>query len=304
MTVDAIGHQWYWEFRYPGTQAVTANEIHIPVDTRINLVATTADVIHSFWVPQLNRKIDTIPGQAERDRAATPTRPASTAASAPSSAASSTRTWRCYVFAEPKPQFQALAAGAGRSRPGRRPATLERRGQQVFLDRRARAATRSAARRARGYVGPDLTHLASRRRSAARRSRTRRATSPAGSSTPQHFKPGNQMPDLQPRAARSSERSSPTWRACDSRRLSSSAGSRQERSSGSSACGSRARRARLADDDRPQADRPPLLLDDARLLRRRRRRGARHAHAARPAEPTRRSARAPTTSCSRCTGSR
>ena len=50
--------------RYADGRAVTANEIHIPVDTRVNVVATTADVIHSFWVPALNRKIDMIPGRA------------------------------------------------------------------------------------------------------------------------------------------------------------------------------------------------------------------------------------------------
>src|SRR5205085_4998802 len=66
LTIDAIGHDWYWEFRYPGTAAVTADEMHMPVDTPVNLVATTADVIHSFWVPELNRKIDTIPGQKNR----------------------------------------------------------------------------------------------------------------------------------------------------------------------------------------------------------------------------------------------
>ena len=66
LTIDAIGHDWYWAFRYPGTTAVTADEMHMPVDTPVNLVATTADVIHSFWVPELNRKIDTIPGQQNR----------------------------------------------------------------------------------------------------------------------------------------------------------------------------------------------------------------------------------------------
>src|SRR5579871_4605445 len=66
LTVEMIGHQWWWEVRYPGTTAVTANEIHIPVRTRVNLVATTADVIHSVWVPELNRKIDTIPGERNR----------------------------------------------------------------------------------------------------------------------------------------------------------------------------------------------------------------------------------------------
>ena len=66
LTVDVVAHQWWWEVRYPGTGAVTANEIHIPTGTRVNLVATTADVIHSFWVPELNRKVDTIPGQRNR----------------------------------------------------------------------------------------------------------------------------------------------------------------------------------------------------------------------------------------------
>ncbi|MGH2871437.1 MAG: cytochrome c oxidase subunit II, partial [Solirubrobacteraceae bacterium] len=66
MTIDVIGHQWWWEVHYPGTGVVTANEIHIPIDTRVNIVATTADVIHSFWVPALNRKIDMIPGMRNR----------------------------------------------------------------------------------------------------------------------------------------------------------------------------------------------------------------------------------------------
>jgi cytochrome c oxidase subunit 2 len=66
LTIQIVGHQWFWEVRYPGHPAVTANEVHIPTNTRVNVVATTADVIHSLWVPQLNRKIDTIPGQRNR----------------------------------------------------------------------------------------------------------------------------------------------------------------------------------------------------------------------------------------------
>src|SRR5438105_12759131 len=64
LTVEVTGHQWWWEVRYPGTSAVTANEIHIPVNTPVAIVARTADVIHSFWIPQLNRKLDMIPGQS------------------------------------------------------------------------------------------------------------------------------------------------------------------------------------------------------------------------------------------------
>ncbi|MGH2873548.1 MAG: cytochrome c oxidase subunit II, partial [Solirubrobacteraceae bacterium] len=66
MTIDVIAHQWWWEVKYPGTDVVTANEIHIPVDTRVNVVATTNDVIHSLWVPELARKVDTIPGYHNR----------------------------------------------------------------------------------------------------------------------------------------------------------------------------------------------------------------------------------------------
>ena len=63
LTARVIAHQWWWEVRYPGTRAVTANEIHIPIDKRVSIVGTTDDVIHSFWVPELNRKIDLIPGR-------------------------------------------------------------------------------------------------------------------------------------------------------------------------------------------------------------------------------------------------
>jgi cytochrome c oxidase subunit II len=66
MTIEVVAHQWFWEIRYTGTTAVTANEIHIPARTRVNTVVRTADVIHSFWVPQLNRKVDAVPGHPNR----------------------------------------------------------------------------------------------------------------------------------------------------------------------------------------------------------------------------------------------
>jgi cytochrome c oxidase subunit 2 len=67
MTIKVIGHRWWWEVRYPGKSAsdafVTANEIHIPVHVPVRLELATADVIHSFWIPQLAGKMDLIPGQ-------------------------------------------------------------------------------------------------------------------------------------------------------------------------------------------------------------------------------------------------
>lgn len=58
-----IGHQWWWEVRYNPSGRVGASEIHIPVGKKIRVEVRSADVIHSFWVPQLGRKIDAIPGR-------------------------------------------------------------------------------------------------------------------------------------------------------------------------------------------------------------------------------------------------
>ncbi len=57
-----IAHQWWWEVHYPKVGATTANEIHIPTGTRLLTRIESADVIHDFWVPQLGRKMDAIPG--------------------------------------------------------------------------------------------------------------------------------------------------------------------------------------------------------------------------------------------------
>ena len=57
-----VGHQWWWEARYPSTGVVTANEIHIPVGKALSVRLDSTDVLHEFWVPQLARKMTTVPG--------------------------------------------------------------------------------------------------------------------------------------------------------------------------------------------------------------------------------------------------
>jgi cytochrome c oxidase subunit 2 len=63
-TPDLIvtGHQWWWEVRYPASGVVTANEIHIPVGTPLSVRLDSVDVLHEFWVPELSRKLTTVPG--------------------------------------------------------------------------------------------------------------------------------------------------------------------------------------------------------------------------------------------------
>ena len=60
--LEITGHQWWWEARYPESGVITANQIHIPTGKKILLKLNSADVIHSWWVPQLGRKLDMIPG--------------------------------------------------------------------------------------------------------------------------------------------------------------------------------------------------------------------------------------------------
>ena len=64
--IRVIGHQWWWEFRYPDQQVVTANELHVPLGRPTFLTLESADVVHSFWVPQLNGKTDVIPNRVNR----------------------------------------------------------------------------------------------------------------------------------------------------------------------------------------------------------------------------------------------
>jgi cytochrome c oxidase subunit II len=63
LTVAVIGHDWWWEVRYPQQGVVTANDIHIPTGSAVKVLLTTDDVLHSFWVPQLAGKTDLIAGK-------------------------------------------------------------------------------------------------------------------------------------------------------------------------------------------------------------------------------------------------
>lgn len=66
--VEVVGHRWWWEIRYPDAGVVTANEFYLPAGEPVDVYVTTADVIHSFWVPRLSGKIDLVPGRTHHIR--------------------------------------------------------------------------------------------------------------------------------------------------------------------------------------------------------------------------------------------
>jgi cytochrome c oxidase subunit II len=66
LTIEVVGHQWWWEFRYPEYNLTTANELHVPVGRTVSLRMGSADVIHSFWVPQFAGKRDVFANRETR----------------------------------------------------------------------------------------------------------------------------------------------------------------------------------------------------------------------------------------------
>lgn len=190
LTIRVIGHQWWWEVRYPGTAAVTANEIHIPVRTPVRIEVSTGDVIHSFWVPRLNRTIDTMPGKRN-------------AIELYADAVGRYR-GQCdefcglqhahmgfYVFAEPQAKFHAWLANM--AKPARSTAA---KGKQVFMTSSCADCHAIRGTRASGDVGPDLTHVASRTTLAALTIPNDPAHLAHWITDSQSMKPGNQMPDM------------------------------------------------------------------------------------------------------------
>jgi cytochrome c oxidase subunit 2 len=195
MTIHVVGHQWFWEARYAGTAVVTANEIHIPTNTRVNLIGTTADVIHSIWLPALNRKVDLIPGRRNRilleaDRAGRYRGQCSEFCGLQHAHMA------VEVVAEPAAEFRAWLAN--QERVADPPGTPEqRRGQALFLQEACSGCHTIRGTPAGGTAGPDLTHVASRRTLAALTIPNEPAPLRAWIENPQHAKPGAKMPDLE-----------------------------------------------------------------------------------------------------------
>jgi cytochrome c oxidase subunit II len=192
LTVVVIGHQWFWEVRYPGTAAVTANEIHIPADTPVNVVARTADVIHSFWVPRLNRKIDMIPGRTNRielDAPQTGVYPGQCSEFCGLEHAE----MGLEVIVQKPAAFRAWLAN--QARPARAPTTSqELAGRQVFLTASCADCHTIRGTPAAGRAGPDLTHLGSRQTLAALTLPNTPASLDNWITNPQLYKPGARMP--------------------------------------------------------------------------------------------------------------
>jgi cytochrome c oxidase subunit II len=195
LTIEVIGHQWFWEVRYPGTEAVTANEIHIPARTRVNVVVRSADVVHSFWAPQLNRKVDAVPGRSNR-LLLYADEPGRYRGDCAELCGAQHSRMGLAVYADPPGRFRAWLSE--QARPAADPASpAERTGQGVFLESQCADCHTIRGTPAIGDVGPDLTHLQTRETIAALTLPNTPADVSRWVRDPQAFKPGNRMPVLE-----------------------------------------------------------------------------------------------------------
>lgn len=196
ITVDVIGRQWWWEFRYVDAEAhrtfTTANELRIPVGRPVIIRASSRDVIHSFWVPNLHGKIDLVPGRTntiwiQADRAG------EFRGQCAEFCGIQHARMAFLVIAEPEPAFDAWVAAY--LQPATSPMTEQARlGEQVFTEAQCSMCHTIRGTGAWGQVAPDLTRIGNRRTLAAATLPNTRGNLAGWIADPQHIKPGNHMP--------------------------------------------------------------------------------------------------------------
>jgi cytochrome c oxidase subunit 2 len=159
LRVEVVGYRWWWAVRYPQQGVVTANEVHIPTGRRVELTLRSRDVIHSFWVPQLQGKTDLIPGVTnhmwiQADRAGI------YRGQCAEYCGLQHANMIFYVVAQPPAEFDRWLANE--QAPPATPTGLAARGEQVFLTSSCVACHTVQGTVAEGTVGPNLTHFGSR----------------------------------------------------------------------------------------------------------------------------------------------
>lgn len=192
LVIKVTGYQWWWQVVYPGENAITANEIYLPAGEEVLFELTSADVIHSFWVPELHGKMDLIPGI--------------------------TNTWKLQadepgeywglcaefcgmqhakmlflVVAVPPEEFDAWLEA--QRQPAVAPTSQNTQaGLDIFLEEGCAECHAIRGTAAMGSLGPDLTHLASRLTLGAGSVTNNRGNLAGWIADPHGIKPGSLMP--------------------------------------------------------------------------------------------------------------
>ncbi|MGH7908112.1 MAG: cytochrome c oxidase subunit II [Candidatus Binataceae bacterium] len=193
--LHVVAHQWWWQVDYLKSGIVTANEIHIPVGQPWLIRLTSADVIHDFWVAQLARKIDVVPGHPnhvwiEADQ------PGVYQGECAEFCGNEHAWMRFQVIAQPPAQFEAWVK-AQRAVPPRPVSGEAAAGFKIFEDNTCANCHTVSGTSANQSIGPDLTHLASRKMLAGGAAENTPENLYRWIKNPASIKPGSHMPNFQ-----------------------------------------------------------------------------------------------------------
>lgn len=197
LPVTVVGHQWWWEFRYPEYGVVTANELHLPVMTAdaprpVALDLRSADVVHSFWVPRLAGKTDVVPNHPNLTWF-DPSTEGEYWGQCAEYCGTQHANMRIRVVVESREAFEEWV------RLQQAPAVEDesvRRGRELFLSLACVSCHTVAGTEANGTFGPDLTHLMSRARIGAGVAANTPENLKSWVRDPQVLKPGCNMPAM------------------------------------------------------------------------------------------------------------
>jgi cytochrome c oxidase subunit II len=161
--VHVIGHQWWWEFRYPELGVVTANELHVPLSDSSHPTPTfldleSVDVAHSFWVPRLAGKTDVIPNR-KNEMWIDPHQPGTYLGQCAEYCGTEHALMLLRVIVEPRPDFDRWIAA--QKQQSAEDASVAR-GRQIFESTACVNCHVVQGTAAEGRFGPDLTHLMAR----------------------------------------------------------------------------------------------------------------------------------------------
>lgn len=196
LTINVYGHQWWWEVEYPNKEPYkivhTANEIHVPAGVPVTIHATSRDVIHSFWAPNIHGKKDLLPGYFN-DLTLEVDQPGNWRGQCAEFCGEQHAHMSFEIVAQSPQDFQRWLSAQALSAPG--PTTPQiAHGQQVFLSHPCVMCHTIGGTTANSRVGPDLTHLASRSTIAAGTLPNTIGNLAGWISNPQSIKPGCRMP--------------------------------------------------------------------------------------------------------------
>lgn len=196
--IRVTGRQWWWQLDYLNgpvdQQFKTANEIHIPVGRPIDIELVSADVIHSFWIPKLHGKEDLIPGQPNLIRVQAD-QPGVYQGQCAEYCGEQHAHMMLVVVAQPEAEYQAWAMSQRDNSAQPANAGLTQ-GQQLFMEHACAFCHTIRGTDAAGTLGPDLTHVGSRRGLAANMLRNDTANLAAWITHAQALKTGSQMPNI------------------------------------------------------------------------------------------------------------